>query len=246
MYKLIIVDDEKNIREGLAECYPWDELGFEVCQTLPDGKSALDYIERNRVDAILSDIRMPKMTGLELAQYLAEKSPSISIVLLSGHAEFEYAQAALRYGVKEYILKPVNYDDVIRVFQSIRETLDQQKGLRKVDEPAPGYYDQIIEQVTGYLHEHYRDASLEDAAQIVSLSPNYLSKIFKRKTGTNFSEFLLEVKMEQAAHFLRDITMKTYEVAELVGYDNPKNFTRAFKQYCGKTPREFREQDQNL
>lgn len=81
---------------------------------------------------------------------------------------------------------------------------------------------------------------------MVSLSPNYLSRIFKRKKGMNFSEFLLEVKMETAAKLLRDVTKKTYEIAAEVGYDNPKNFTRAFKQYCGRTPREFREQDQSL
>ncbi len=245
MYKLIIVDDEKNIREGLAECYPWEELGFEVCAVLPDGKSALNYVRHCRVDAVLSDIRMPKMDGLDLARQLAADYPNIFIVLLSGYAEFEYAREALRYGVKEYILKPVKYEDVLRVFEDIHSLLDQQKNGSVMDEPTTGYYDQIVEQVTDYLHQHYRDASLEVAAQLVSLSPNYLSRIFKRKTGINFSEYLLNVKMEQAARLLLDVTMKTYEVADLIGYDNPKNFTRAFKQYCGKTPREFRKQDQN-
>ena len=68
MYRLIIADDEKNIREGLAECYPWEELGFEVCGVFPDGKSALDYIERYRVDVVMSDIRMPRKDGLALAE----------------------------------------------------------------------------------------------------------------------------------------------------------------------------------
>ena len=93
------------------------------------------------------------------------------------------------------------------------------------------------------MDEHFQNANLEDASILVSLSPNYLSKIFKRKKGKNFSEYVLDVKMEKAAGLLRDITLKTYEVAAAVGYDNPKNFSRAFKQYCGKTPREFREQE---
>jgi len=246
MYKLIIVDDEKNIREGLAACYPWKELGFEVTAVLADGKSALDYVARCRVDVVLSDIRMPKMDGLELAKALFEGYPDITVILLSGYAEFEYAQIALRYGVRDYMLKPVKYDEAIRVFQNIRTMLDRHQGIRTIDEPAPGYYDQIVEQVSQYLAEHYRDASLEDAASMIGLSPNYLSKIFKRKTGINFSEHLLNVKMERAAQMLRDISMRTYEVAAEVGYDNPKNFTRAFKQYSGKTPREFREKDQSL
>lgn len=246
MYKLIIVDDEKNIREGLAECYPWDELGFEVCGTFADGRSALDYIERYKVDTVMSDIRMPRMDGLELAERLSQDYPAVIMVLLSGFAEFEYAQTALRCGVKEYLLKPVKYEDAVKTFQRIRDLLDQKAGVKKIDEPFAGYYDQIVDQVTEYLRGHYRSASLEEAAAVVSLSPNYLSRIFKRKKGMNFSEFLQEIKMETAARLLRDVTKKTYEVAEEVGYDNPKNFTRAFKQYCGKTPREFREQDQRL
>ena len=124
-----------------------------------------------------------------------------------------------------------------------RQSLDASRGIRKIDEQSPGYYDLIVDQVTQYVDEHFQNANLEDASILVSLSPNYLSKIFKRKKGKNFSEYVLDVKMEKAAGLLRDITLKTYEVAAAVGYDNPKNFSRAFKQYCGKTPREFREQE---
>lgn len=246
MYNLIIVDDEKNIREGLASCYPWEELGFQIAAILPDGKSALDYVQRCCVDAVLSDIRMPRMDGLDLTRQLYKEYPNISIVLLSGYAEFEYARTAIRYGVKEYILKPVKYEDIIKVFTEIKEHLDTIKGVKKIDEPFSGYYDQIVEQVSEYLKEHYKEASLEEASLRVSLSPNYLSKIFKRKKGINFSEYLLEIKMEKAAELLRNVTLKTYEIAAEIGYDNPKNFSRAFKQYCGKTPREFREQDGRL
>lgn len=242
MYKLIIVDDEKSIREGLACCYPWEELGFEVAAVLPDGKSAWDYVERCCVDACLCDIRMPKMNGLELAKKISEEYPGLQMVLLSGYAEFEYAREAIRYGVREYILKPVKYENIISVFTEIKKTLDEQSGVKKIDEPFAGYYDQIVLQVSDYLKENYRNASLLEAANLVALSPNYLSKIFKRKKGINFSDFLLEIKMEKAAELLQDMTMKTYEIAEELGYDNPKNFTRAFKQYSGKTPREFREQ----
>ena len=155
----------------------------------------------------------------------------MTVVLLSGYAEFEYAREALRFGVKEYILKPIKYDTIIQVFTKIRESLDASRGIRKIDEQSPGYYDLIVDQVTQYVDEHFQNANLEDASILVSLSPNYLSKIFKRKKGKNFSEYVF------------DITLKTYEVAAAVGYDNPKNFSRAFKQYCGKTPREFREQE---
>ena len=127
MYKLIIVDDESSICEGIAACYPWAEMGFEIAGTFPNGKSALDYIERYLVDVVLSDIRMPKMDGLELSHALSKDYPDVTVVLLSGYAEFEYAREALRFGVKEYILKPIKYDTIIQVFTKIRESLDASK-----------------------------------------------------------------------------------------------------------------------
>lgn len=246
MYKLIIVDDEKNIREGLALCYPWKELGFEVAGSFPNGKEALEYIERCCVDVVLSDIRMPKMDGLMLAEHLFKNYPHICTVLLSGYAEFEYARTAIRFQVREYILKPVKYEDIIAVFTEIKEALDLKRGVSKSEEPFIGYYDQIVEQTLSYLKDHYKNATLLEASKKVGLSPNYLSKIFKRKKGINFSDALLEVKMEKAAILLQDAGMKAYQVADEVGYDNPKNFSRAFKQYYGKTPKEYREQDLSL
>lgn len=246
MYKLIIADDEKGIREGIACCYPWAELGFEVMASFPDGKSALEYIERCCVNVVLSDVRMPKMDGLELSKHLFKSYSDIPVVLLSGYAEFEYARTALRYGVREYILKPVKYENIVSTFTAIREELDRQYGKGENNEPFAGYYDQIVNQVVSYLKENCQNANLTEASDLVNLSPNYLSKIFKRKTGANFSEFLLETKMEKAAELLKNMYMKTYEVADELGYGNPKNFTRAFKQYYGKTPKEFREQDSRL
>ena len=127
-----------------------------------------------------------------------------------------------------YILKPVKYESIIDIFTTIRKNLDAENGVGEIEEPVPGYYDQIVEQVIGYIKENFKDAALEDASALVSLSPNYLSKVFKRKTGVNFSEYLMRVKMENAARLLKNVTMKTYEVA------------------FGKNPREFREQDRKL
>lgn len=245
MYRLIVVDDEQKIRDGIADCYPWAELGFEMAGTFPDGKAAFDYVERYCVDVVLSDIRMPKMDGLELARQLQESYPKVKVILLSGFAEFQYAQEAIRFGVREYILKPIQYDNLIQVFTRFYEELNLENNLERDVLPA-GYYDQIVEQTIHYIEENYCSANLDQAAVLVSLSPNYLSRIFKRKRGVNFSDYLLDVKMKTASRLLCDISLKTYEVAAMVGYDNPKNFSRAFKQYSGKTPKEYREQGGSL
>ena len=240
MYRLMIVDDEQNIREGLRDSLDWNRLGFEVAGLFENGKTALDYIERYDVDVVLSDVKMPVMDGMELARQIREQGRDTVIIFLSGYAEFEYARQALAYGVHSYELKPLNREHLALTLTRVREELDNIRNGGEA-EPPKGYYDQIRHAVQQYVQENYRDATLESAALTVSMSPNYLSRIFKRKTGQSFSEYLTEVKMKKAEELLRDIELKIYEISFEVGYDNPKNFTRAFKQYSGKTPREFRE-----
>lgn len=99
----------------------------------------------------------------------------------------------------------------------------------------------IVSGVREYLRKHYQDASLEGAAETVNLSPAYLSKIFKEKNGTSFSDTLLSIRMEKAKEMLEDIRYKSYDIAYYIGYDNPKNFSRAFKSYYGMTPMEYRK-----
>ena len=99
-----------------------------------------------------------------------------------------------------------------------------------------------MRKVNEYLRGNYQDGSLTKCAERVSLSPTYLSRIYKEKSGISFSDKLLQVRMERACELLGDQQYKGYDVAYDVGYDNPMNFTRAFKNYWGCTPSEFRQQ----
>ncbi|TCL70021.1 helix-turn-helix protein [Hydrogenispora ethanolica] len=243
MYRLIIVDDEAEIRAGLCNYFPWNQLGFEVAGQFENGLQALEYIESCPVDVLLCDIRMPFMSGLELAKELNARGSQVKILLLSGYREFDYAREALEYGVKDYIIKPTKYDELIKSFSKIKAELDREKAPKEPAEKAGegiGYNEKVIATVKNYLQDNFQTATLEEAAQLVHMNPFYLSKFFKDKTGENFSDFLIAVRMERAARFLNDIAYKTYEISEMVGYSNPKNFTRTFKKYFGKTPKEFR------
>ena len=124
-------------------------------------------------------------------------------------------------------------------FERIRAQLDETEG-RQAEAPA-GYWDQIVEEVLAYIREHSRDATLERAAERVHLSPSYLSRNFKEKSGEGFADAALRIRMEKAKTMLEDLQYKSYDVAYFVGYDNPKNFARAFKSYYGVTPMEYRK-----
>lgn len=127
MYKLLIVDDEKDICDGLTNIVNWSEIGYKVAASLEDGKNAIEYINSNKVDVILTDIKMNYKSGLDLAKYVYEHNPEIKVVILSGFREFELAQTAIKYGVKNYLLKPTNFKELHTQFRDLKNDLDEQK-----------------------------------------------------------------------------------------------------------------------
>lgn len=237
MYKLLVADDEEKLLMGLCSFYPWGDLGFEIVAKARNGKEALEYVETHPVDVVFSDISMPEMTGLELAEVMQKRHPDVIVIFLSGYADFKYAQKAMSYGVKEYILKPVKTDELKRVFTLVKESLD----IKGQGEQEPvSYYDNVIDRVNQYITVHVSDASLEKAAELVSLNANYLSTLYKQRTGRTFTEMLLKVRMETAKKLLSKPEYKIYEIADQLGYENAKNFSRAFRSCYGYSPRELR------
>jgi two-component system, response regulator YesN len=127
LYRLLIVDDEPIILSGMCQVVNWQDLGFTVAATAKDGREALEIIEREKIDVVFSDVRMPRMTGLELAEYLMEHHPEIKVVILSGYNEFEYAQKAIRHGVFAYILKPSVNEEIRETFSALKQEMDEER-----------------------------------------------------------------------------------------------------------------------
>lgn len=125
MYRVIIADDEPLIRAGLYYRNDWNAMGFEVAAMLEDGSDVLKFLEEQRVDVLLTDICMYQVSGLEAAAAIREKYPWMKVVLLSGYREFEYAREAMRCHVYEYLLKPIDYEKLKSVFETIRRELDE-------------------------------------------------------------------------------------------------------------------------
>ncbi|MBW7459699.1 response regulator, partial [Paenibacillus sepulcri] len=126
MYKLLIVDDEKEIREGLAS-WTWDQVGIEVEGCCSHGLEALQFVEEHPVDIVITDIRMPFMDGIELMRSLNGQYPFIRVVILSGYSDFEYAQKALQFGAIDYLLKPLQFQMLHDTFAKAAERLREEK-----------------------------------------------------------------------------------------------------------------------
>lgn len=238
MYRLILVDDEPSLLEGISCHYPWEALGFCVEAKLPGGRELFQYLEEHEADVILTDISMPGMDGIEIARRLFEENSSILVVFLSGYADFKYARQALRYQVYDYILKPIKEDELTTIFQKIKIRLDLSRGSQESEE---SYYNRLIARIRSYMDHHLSTANLKEAAAQAGLSSSYLSYIFKQYAGATFSDELLQKKMEHARLLLSQGDLRTYEIAERLGYEDPKNFTRAFRSYFGVSPRDFKK-----
>lgn len=243
MYRLILVEDDYQIRMGLTNFFPWNSIGFQLLQSFENGQKAWDYLQIHKVDVVLTDIKMPVMSGLELAGALKEISPDTLVVFLSAYRSFEYAREALDYGVRNYIVKSTRYDDLIEIFTNLREELDQkasspQQQAALPDEPCIDNH--VIRQVIEAIDQNISHASLQYLADLVQVNPVYLSHFFKEKTGMNFSDYILKKKMEMAVSLLKNTNSTIYEISEMVGYSNDKNFSRAFKKYFGVSPTSYR------
>ena len=142
MYRLIIADDEENIRNGMAHSLPWREWGYEVVALCASGQEVLDQMESARPDVVLSDIRMPGMDGVELMQRLSRDYPQVKIVILSGYSDFKYLNMSIRNHVAEYLLKPTDIDDFEETFRRLKASMDHER-LRRA---------QITESVLRHFH----------------------------------------------------------------------------------------------
>ena len=127
MFSAIVVDDEPIIRSSISSFIDSCGAGFTVAASFRDGSDAIKYLEENDVDLVISDIRMVTVSGIDLAQYIYENKPWIHVILLSGYTEFEYAKAAIKYNVKEYITKPTDFDEMKNTLIRMGNLIAEQK-----------------------------------------------------------------------------------------------------------------------
>jgi YesN/AraC family two-component response regulator len=240
MLKVLLVEDEAKIRDGLAAMIEAVSGGFSVAGQTSDGKEALSWLKTNSVDIVITDIRMGEMNGLELLARLRQLFPKLPVIVVSGYSDFEYAKEAIRHGVVDYLLKPVNRVELASVLRRVREQRDEGAA-------APDPEGEKTKWAIRRAKEIIRDSlggeiSLQLLADQLFLHPKYLSIIFKKETGQNLSDYVTDCRIKKAKLLLSETNLKVLEIAQMCGFGNYKYFMTVFKQKAGVTPSEFRNE----
>lgn len=263
MIRLLIADDEKLEREALAELI---QRRFErevVLEVAENGRKAADTAVLWGADLILMDIEMPGMSGLDAARAVLAQRPSCRVIFVTAYSLFQYAHEAVHLGACDYLLKPVDPDELEA---SVRRAMRQIETERKLEElaaaqPQPEQTETeeeaedapeesensqtalVMAHVRRYLEDNYMfDLSLDSVGEILHISPAYLSAQFKKYQKMNFLDCLTELRINAAKELLADPFRSSAEVASMVGYEDASYFARAFKKRTGMTPTQYRRQ----
>jgi two-component system, response regulator YesN len=236
--RIILVDDEPPILHGLQTHVPWRDLGYEVVGTCGSASCAMSILRERPVDVILSDIRMPGMDGLEFCRVARAEFPELVVLFLTAHRDFEYATRAVELGAWRFLVKPTNFAVLYATLEELR--CSRKSSCSGENCTSPEQPD-LAQRVADWVESHFQEASLERAAAVVGLNPQYLSRRYHEITGEHFSDLVQRTRMEHAARLLSNSRFRTYEISSIVGYTSPKNFTRRFREYHGVPPAQFRK-----
>lgn len=242
MYKIFLADDEIWETIGLKKLLEKTGLPVKAAGEAENGIVALEQIEKIKPDILITDIRMPGMSGLELVKKIREKGLDTEIILLSGYAEFEYARTAMRWGVQDYLLKPV---DLEKLEQALKKIIDQkeltsEKG--RLSEKEELESETIMKQILKEIQESYlEEITLNSLADKYNISPSRLSTRVKESLGMSFSQYLASRRCQRAKELLADDRLSVEQIARMAGYKDYFYFIRVFKKITGVSPSVYRK-----
>ena len=247
MISVLIVEDEVYLLQELAETVPWKRYGFHVTAVTGSYEEAVTLYNLHRPDLVITDIRLPGGNGLDLLKVCR---PRFAIVI-TGHDLFDYAHEALRLGVVDFLLKPIDDDELDRARRRVQILLAGGRGAggREMetafqgegDEERPDTRERHVRAAEDFIRRRYReDVSLEDAAADLGLSSSYLSRLIRDLRDRTFVEMLTAFRLQIAVELLRDQRLRVGEVAERCGFSDQGYFARIFRRHFGTSPTVFR------
>ena len=254
MITAVIVEDEQIIRKGLIFTVDWKGMQTEIVGEAANGKEGLEKIIELKPDVVITDIKMPIISGIEMVEQ-ALKQHDFETVILSSYSDFEYTKKSIQLQVFDYLLKPVDEAALKEVLESLSRKLETKRKYelmtKKVefdslaalffpDEKSDSSYSSYTIKVIDSVKRRYAEKiSLEDLAAEMGVSPSYLSRVFKKDTNGTFHHYLAQHRIRKSIPLLLSNKYMVYEIAEMAGFTEYKQYNTVFKKYTGYSPTEF-------
>jgi len=261
MYKAIIAEDEDMIIKGLTNIIDWEGLGIKLVGSANDGESALNLYKEQRPDIIVTDINMPVLSGLEFLRQVREMDKRPTFIIISGYDNFKYAQQAIPLGVMNYILKPINEEELTETLRksvqflektdldaklssAVKQTLSQYRddGNEAKEENAETVrYTPVVRKVLNNLEKDCsQEVTLKELANKYHVNTSYLGQLFQKEVGMHFTDYITALKNNKAKELIQTTSLTINEIAARVGYSDASYFHKKFKEYYGVSPASFR------
>ena len=264
--KVMIIDDEYLIRNLIKKCIDWNEIGIDIIGEASNAVEGLNLIVKEKPNIILTDINMPITDGLDMSKCILEKYPDIKVIVITGYNEFEYAKRSIKIGVSDFILKPIDEEElkhsVLKLKDEILNENIKKKEYKEIKEKMLEFNSIInlndddyndnknlnIDHIKKFIVKNIsnRDLSLKLVAEYFYVNPSYLSRIFKEKTDKTFSEYVVNTKVKIATEMLKHSNVKAYEISKKIGIDDPNYFSNWFKKCTGLSIKEYKKQSEFL
>jgi YesN/AraC family two-component response regulator len=242
MKKVLLVDDERWVRTALKWTINKLNLPLQVIHECQNGLDALDWIKMNEVDLILTDIRMPVMDGLALVKELNSLNGEYDVIVISVHDEFQFVQQAMRSGVTDYLLKPIEENEIkVCLEKWLNKKSNDSNTSKQMLSEKENLPLSTIDRILEYIEKTPLDQiTLKEAAESIHINPSYLSQLFKQQLNKKFVDYITELRIEESKRLLQNTTLRMSEIAERVGYSDLAYFSNNFKKIVGSSPSEYR------
>jgi len=244
---LLIAEDEEIMRKELEMAINWNELGIKIIANAEDGIEGEKLIKELDPDIVLTDIKLPKQSGLDMIA----ACPMLyqNVIVLSGYTDFAYTRKAIQLGVYDYLEKPVDDEELENIISSLAERI-REDHLKEGDMKKENNFIPLPEKVNNhqinctleFIREHFAEPiSLSEAAAYVKHSEKHLSTLFKEVVGINYLQYLNAYRINHAIELMKKEDLNITEISSLSGFPTPGYFSKLFRRFTGKTPREYRD-----
>ncbi|MCR5581772.1 MAG: response regulator [Pseudobutyrivibrio sp.] len=238
--RIVLVEDEQRARRGLKNLIQMVSDDCEVVADAADGEKALDLISKCKPEVVFTDIKMPKMDGIQLIKEVRKEDPTIKFVIVSAYEEFDYARQALSLGVTEYLVKPLIMEDVEKVVNKL-EQIDMEVEERDKDDED---IHPLIKKTLKMIEKNYSShMSQKDVAAELNITPEYFCSLFAKEMGESYVKYIKRYRVEVAKTLLLHGDVSKDDVAEKVGYTDTKYFGKVFHEVTGYSISEFLHQN---